>query len=215
MIRKLTVADIPELERVQVATLPGSLPLAFGSRFFRVYCEALLADPRFFADGFFWEGRLAGFLTYTSDSSALLAAALRRRLAAFATSAAIGSLTSGTRMASALRALGGVLTAGREPGSDVRAELLSYGVLPEFRRASAFYAERRIHVAQELLHGAFANLYRAGAPSVKIFIQPDPFIQRFYAREGFHYIGFVRRFGLHGQLGVRELSASDGMARTS
>ncbi len=214
MIRPLTVADIPELERVQAATLPGSLPQAFGPRFFRVYMEALLADSRFFGDGFFWDDRMAGFLTYTSDSSALFRTALRRRFLAFATAAARGSLTSPTRMASALGALAGVLTAGREPGSDVLAELLSYGVLPEFRRSSAFFTEQGIHVSRELLHQAFANLYRAGAPSVKIFIQPDPFIQSFYAREGFHYIGFVSRLGLHGRLGVRQLSAADGQTRT-
>lgn len=208
MIRSLTVVDIPELECVQRESLPGSLPTLFGPRFFRLYYQSLMADPLFLSGGFFWESRLAGFLTYTTDTAALLSAAFRRHWAGYALAAGLGIARRPATLRTTLKLLPDLLAPQGQQGSDVPAELLSYGVLREFRRSSDFFARHRIHVALELLHRAFGELRGHGAKRVKIFIQTEdvnPFINQFYRGEGFQPVGRVRRFGMPCNYLVREL----------
>lgn len=208
MIRSLTVADIAELEPVQRESLPGSLPTLFGPRFFRLYYQSLMADPRFLSAGFFWESRLAGFLTYTTDTAALLSAVFRRHWAGYALAVGLGIARRPGTLRTTLKLLPDLLAPLGQQGSDVPAELLSYGVLREFRRSSDFFARQRIHVALKLLHRAYDELRSHGAKRVKIFIQTedvDPFINQFYRREGFQPMGLVRRFGMRCNYLVREL----------
>lgn len=208
MIRPLTVADIPELERVQNLSLPGSLPTMYGPRFFRLYYESLMAEPQFLSGGFFWESRMAGFLTYTTDTAALLSRAFRGHLAAYVGAVGTGIAKRPSVLVTTLKLLPGFFLPGNQPGSDVLAELLSYGVLPEFRRGSEFFARQRVHVALELLHRAFRELREQGARQVKIFIQTEDvnaFINEFYRREGFRFVSRVRRFGVMCNYCVRDL----------
>lgn len=208
MIRPLTVADIAELEQVQSTALPGSLPTRYGPRFFRLYYESLMADPRFLSGAYFWESRMAGFLTYTTDTAALLSSAFRQHLAAYVLAVGLGSLRHPSTVPMTLGLLPDFFAPSAQQGSDVPAELLSYGVLPEFRRRSEFFAQHRIHVALELLHRAFDELREHGARAVKIFIQleeSNPFINEFYRREGFQLQGRVRRFGMECNYLVRPL----------
>jgi GNAT superfamily N-acetyltransferase len=208
LIRSLTVADITELESVQRESLPGSLPTLFGPRFFRLYYRSLMADPRFLSAGFFWESRLAGFLTYTTDTAALLSAAFRRHWAGYALAVGLGIARRPGTLRTTLKLLPGLLSLRGQQGSDVPAELLSYGVLREFRRSSDFFAEKHIHVARELLHRAFDELRGHGARRVKIFIQTEdvnPFINQFYREQGFQPVGRARRFGMPCNYLVREL----------
>lgn len=208
MIRSLTAADIPELERVQNAALPGSLPTVYGPRFFRLYYESLMADAHFLSGGFFWESRLAGFLTYTTDTAALLSRAFRRNLARYVLAVGLGIARRPSSLAMTLKLLPDFFAPATQQGSDVPAELLSYGVLPEFRRRSEFFTRQRIHVALELLHRAFDDLREHGARRVKIFIQTEdvnPFINQFYRDEGFQLVGRARRFGMPCNYLVRDL----------
>lgn len=193
---------------MQRAALPGSLPTLFGRRFFRLYYQSLMGDPRFLSGGFFWEARLAGFLTYTTDTAALLSAALRRHAAGYALAVGLGIAQRPGTLRTMLKLLPDLLAPQRQTGSEVPAELLSYGVLREFRRSSDFFAKTGIHVARELLHRAFAELRGHGAKRVKIFIQTEqvnPFINQFYRQEGFQPAGRVRRFGVACNYLVREL----------
>jgi hypothetical protein len=208
LIRSLTAADIPELERVQNAALPGSLPTVYGPRFFRLYYQSLMADAHFLSGGFFWESRLAGFLTYTTDTAALLSHAFRSHLAGYVLAVGLGIARRPSSLGMTLKLLPDFFAPAAQQGSDVPAELLSYGVLPEFRRRSEFFAQHRIHVALELLHRAFDELREQGARRVKIFIQTEdvnPFINQFYRDEGFQLVGRGRRFGMPCNYLVREL----------
>lgn len=167
-----------------------------------------MAEPQFIGDGFFWESRMAGFLTYTTDSGALLPAALRHSFWQYGFTVAGSLLARPQRLRTVMSLLPGVLAPGSQPGRDVPAELLSFGVLREFRRGSEFYAKEKIHVALELLHRAFAELRARGARQVKIFIQPEevnPFIHDFYRREGFRLVGDTRRLGVACTFMVRDL----------
>lgn len=208
MLRRLTIADIPELERVQNQALPGSLPTIFGARFFRLYYASLMADSRFHSCGFFHDGRMAGFLTYTTDSGAMLRAAFGSHLAGYLWAVGTSLARQPAVIWTTLKLLPGLFAPGTQPGADVRAELLSYGVLPEFRRGSRYYAQRGVHVALELLHRAFADLREQGADRVKIFIQTEDvnaFINAFYAREGFRFVSRARRLGINCNYYIRKL----------
>jgi len=180
----------------------------YGSRFFRLYYESLMADLRFLGNGFFWESRMAGFLTYSTDTAALLSAAFRGRVADYCVAVGLGIGAHPAALRTTLKLLPGFFFPGRQPGSEVPAELLSYGVLPEFRRHSEFFASQRIHVALELLHRAFSELREHGARQVKIFIQledTNAFINEFYRREGFQLLRRTRRFGMLCNYCVRDL----------
>ena len=208
VIRALEKADIPELERVQNAVLPGSLPTLFGPRFFRLFYESLMADPRFLSSGFFWESRLGGFLTYTSDTAGLLGGAFRSRVVEYLWAVGVGALTRPSVLSATVKLLPGFFAPGSQAGSEVKAELLSFGVLPEYRRGSPLYAQQRVHVAAELMHRAFAELRSRGALKVKVYIQTEeanPAVNEFYRREGFRFVGRVRRFGVPCNLCTRDL----------
>lgn len=193
---------------MQTTSLPGSLPTLYGPRFFRLYYQSLMADPRFLSSAFFWESRMAGFLTYTTDTAALLSTAFRGHLAGYILAVGLGMIRHPSTLGTTLRLLPDFFAPAAQQGSDVSAELLSYGVLPEFRRRSEFFAQHRIHVALELLHRAFDELRDRGSRAVKIFIQVEetnPFINQFYRNEGFQLQGRVRRFGVVSNHLVRPL----------
>ena len=151
---------------------------------------------------------MAGFLTYTTDTAALLSTAFRGHLASYFLAVGWGCLRHPSALSMTLRLLPDFFAPSGQQGSDVPAELISYGVLPEFRRRSEFFAQHRIHIALQLLHRAFDELRDRGARAVKIFIQVEetnPFINEFYRREGFQFQGRVRRFGVECNHMVRPL----------
>ena len=208
VIRPITALDVPEVVNVHTATLPGSLPAYFGPRFHRLYYTALLEDPRFFCDAFVWEGRVAGVLSYTSDSRSLFADALRRRFAAFAFAAGLGLLANPARFRAVIRLL--PLMRGTEAGagSEVPAELLSFGVLPEYRQSSEFFRSTGRHVARELMERSFVTLAGAGASSVKAFVEPEErnaAVNRYYQRLGFRLVCRTKRLGYEANDYLRNL----------
>jgi hypothetical protein len=97
---------------------------------------------------------------------------------------------------------------GRDVARGTPAELLSFGVLPEYRRSSEFFARHRIIIGDELLHHAYETLAAAGARGVRIYIPPEharPFIHKYYREEGFQFVGETRRFGFASAVYVRPL----------
>jgi ribosomal protein S18 acetylase RimI-like enzyme len=208
VIRPVTAVELPELVRVHCATLPGSLPTLFGDAFHRHYYQALLLDQDFFCDGFFYNGRMAGFLNYTTDSRRLFVHALRRRFLALGWAAAAGVLARPARLKTLLSVLPLARGAGTGTGDDVGAELLSFGVLPEFRRSSEWFRRQRRHVARELLDRAVDVLRQRDATLVKIFIQPEdvnPFVNRFYQEAGFRLMRATERFGIRANFYLKNL----------
>jgi ribosomal protein S18 acetylase RimI-like enzyme len=180
----------------------------YGPRFFRLFYQSLMADPRFLSSGFFWESRMGGFLTYTTDTAGLLGRALRGRFVEYLWSVGVGALTRPSALSATVKLLPGVFAPAGQPGSEVKAELLSFGVLPEYRRGSSFHVQHGVRVAAELLHGAFEDLRRMGALKVKVYIQTEeanPAINEFYRREGFQLVGRVRRFGVPCNYCTRDL----------
>lgn len=209
MIRKLTRADIPELIAVHLATLPGTLPGRFGERFMELYYSSLLAQPAFFCDGYFHDSRLCGFLAYAGDSGAALGGALRSHFIQYSARLLAAVIARPARALTLLQVAGNLFSlGGRDAATDARAELLSFGVLPEFRRSSEFYARHKVVIGTELLHHAFDTLAAAGARAVRIYIPPErerPFIHKYYREEGFEFVGESPRFGFLSAVYVRQL----------
>ncbi len=211
MIRRITREEIPELMRVQLLTLPGTLPGRFGDAFMSLYYRSLLERPQFFCDGFFWESRLCGFFAYSSDSGAALGGALRSHLPEYCLRLAAAVLRRPQRALPLLQVARNIFSLGgaAQPAvANVRAELLSLGVLPEFRRSSPFGAKAKINIAAELLNHSFRTLAEAGERVVKVYVPPpavNPFIHQYYQSLGFRLAGEERRFGAQTNIYVRDV----------
>lgn len=207
-VRPLAGDDIPQLLRLQAKALPDSLAARFGDGFAELYYRALLAEKEFFCDGFFWEGTLVAFIAYASDVHAVLGGALRRNVAAFGMSLARASLSSPRRMRWAMGIAGSIIAGADEPGQEVRAELISIGLLPEFRGTGARRQQDAINPSRQLTRGACDVLYQRGVRRVKVFCKPEeiePIANGFVKKEGFVLHGRVRRYGLPTNLYVKEL----------
>jgi ribosomal protein S18 acetylase RimI-like enzyme len=134
--------------------------------------------------------------------------ALRRRFLALGWAAAAGVLARPARLKTLLSVLPLARGAGTGTGDDVGAELLSFGVLPEFRRSSEWFRRQRRHVARELLDRAVDVLRQRDATLVKIFIQPEdvnPFVNRFYQEAGFRLMRATERFGIRANFYLKNL----------
>ncbi|HEX5069210.1 MAG TPA: hypothetical protein VFV78_03255 [Vicinamibacterales bacterium] len=208
MIRPLASADIPALEALQNGVLGGSLPTRFGGSFFRLFYNTLLADPRFICAGFFWDGRLVGFLSATTDSAAMFESAFRKSRWAFARTV----LASIVARPSRLRTLASLLPALRSPqrelGERVRAELLSFGVEPAYRGQSTFFESTGRRVSRELLAFVYDGLRSRGVRRVSAFVRPeevDSFVNEFYLRADFLLVRRTVRLGIACNWYVRDL----------
>ena len=207
--RALAEHDIPALILLARASLPDTMAARLGERFAVRYFRALLAEAEVRVDGYFIEGTLVGFIIYTEDVVAALRSAYLKHAAAF-TWALLPALLSPTRLAYVIRIAAAVLAGGGEAGDEVRAELLSIGLLKERRGAAAEGKRSRINVSHELVERACAYLRGLGVREVKVFCKPEeeePVANGFVKKEGFELRGRVTRFGIPTNLYVRRLIA--------
>ncbi len=203
--RPLGTPDIPALIALARASLPDTMASRLGDRFAVRYFEALLAHDQVQADGYFLEGRLVGFITYTADTVAAFRAMFVQHAVPFAL-ALLPALLSPVRVVYVFRIAVAVLARGGEEGDDVAAELLSIGLLREVRGASRPGGL----VAHELVGRACRALAARGVREVKVFCKPEevePVANGFVQKEGFILRGRVTRFGIPANLYVKPLAA--------
>ena len=189
MIRPVKPDEVAALAQLQLDALPGSLPNRLGRRFLETYYRALLGDPAFFCDVYVVSGRLVGFFTYSSDAAGAFKRALHRHFASFAVAVVASVLTRPTRIPTLIRILRSLAPGYRELADDVPAEILSLGVLPEYRGIS---------IGRQLVEHALNVLDRRNVRRIKAATKiqaEDPRIYNFFARHGFRSIGTVMRHG--------------------
>lgn len=206
--RALDRRDIPALIELARVALPDTMAARLGERFAVRYFRALLAESEVLVDGFFLEGRLVGFIIYTHDVVAALRSAYIKHAVAF-TWALLPALLSPTRLAYVFRIAAAVLAGGGEAGDEVRAELLSIGLLPRVRGAQRSRESEAPNVAHELLQRACRHLAQLGVREVKVFCKPveeEPVANGFVRKEGFEARGAVTRFGIPAVLYVKRLA---------
>ena len=208
IIGPIPESSLDDLLDVHEAALPGSIPTRFGRPFFRLYYEALMQDPDFFCVGAFIRSRLVGFFAFSSNSREGLRSAFRRWPLRFFRALARGLLERPSRCVTLWQIVAGSFTGGNEPGGDIRAELLSLGVLAEHRRSARPRDKREVPISHELVGHALNTLRERGVDRVKAFTKPeheDPLANSFWVNQGFELVGRCRMFGHSANFYVRKL----------
>ena len=206
-VRPLGVDDIPALLALAREAIPDTMAARLGPSFAERYHRALLDEPDLHLDGYFWDGKLLGFIVYTHDVHASLRSAFRRHALTFAV-ALVFALLSPSRLAFVLRIAGSVLGRLPEPGMEIRAELLTIAVRRGARGNGELRRALGINVPNALITRAFDYLRGRGVTEAKVFCKPvelDPAANGFVRKEGFELRGQVVRWGITTNLYVKRL----------
>jgi ribosomal protein S18 acetylase RimI-like enzyme len=210
MIRRLGPRDRSELLALQRQVLPDTMSARLGCRFNDVYHETMLKSDDYLCDGYFVDGQLVGYLSYTANTMHLLRHVLRRNILSYLGALVMDAVREPRTLGLILRVARSVLVPSREPSPGVTAELLSVGVLPEFRGSRGKDATAR-PIADDLLNNAIATLRARGVTAVRLVSKPvhvDPIPHRFVRKNAFTSVGAVRRFGLDGEMYVLNFAAA-------
>jgi len=180
-----------------------------GPRFNAVYHQTMLASTDYLCDGYFANGQLVGYLSYTADTARLLRDVFRRNVARYALALIIDVGTDPRRLGQILRVARAVLFPTNSPEPSVTAELLSVGVLPALRGERGATGQQS-SVASSLLRSAVAALRARGVAALHLVAKPvhvDPVPHRFVRKYGFTSAGPVRRFGIDAEMYVLNLDS--------
>lgn len=212
-VRGLGVRDIPEILDVERQALPDTLSARFGRRFSDVYFRTLMSDARFFCDGYVVEGRLVGFITYTTDVSGVLSDALRRHFLAYLWALGGALIARPSRWRTLVHIARGVLRPAADGTAAPQAELLTIALLHEARGASArgtAASQTKKSVSHSLTSGACERLAALGATTVQVMCRPqEPIANKFVQNQGFVAHGEVMRFGDRANRYVKRLAPID------
>lgn len=203
-IRRLDKRDLHQLLALQQQVLPDTMSARLGRRFNEVYHETMLQNDDYICDGYFVDGELVGYLSYTADTMRLLRDVLRRNFVSYARALIVDAIREPRTLGLIFRVARSVITPSPEPSPTVTAELLSVGVLPGFRGSQAGSVTSR-PVSDILLNNALTALRARGVTSVRLVSKPvhvDPIPHRFVRKNAFTSVGSVRRFGLDGEMYV-------------
>jgi ribosomal protein S18 acetylase RimI-like enzyme len=162
---------VRDVARLHQALLPGSPIPRLGRRFMeRFYYRTLVEDGLLAAHLYYVEGRAAGFITLTAVPSRFMAEGLRRHWWGLAGILLWELLADPRRIAVivwTLRHMGRQGVAPAEPGEG---EILSFGVLPEFR-TPAFVRRSGRRIAGELFDRAVASLQADGTHRIRAVVE--------------------------------------------
>lgn len=207
-VRRLTTTDLAALLTLQQQVLPDTMSARLGRRFNEVYHATMLASDDYLCDGYFVDGQLVGYLSYTADTIRLLRRVFRRNLLSYVRALAVDVIRNPRLLVLIARVGRSVVAPSAEPGSRVPAELLSVGVLPALRGVREAGGATR-SVADTLLHSALAALRERGIATLHLVAKPvhvDPVPHRFVRKYGFRAAGPVRRFGIDAERYVLQLN---------
>lgn len=212
-LHRLTLDDFDSLLALQAQTLPDTLSARLGSRFNTLYHRTMLGSDLFLADGYFAHGMLVGYLSYTENTVGLLRSTLRDHVIPYGSAITLALLADPRRWDLVTRIARSVQGGVPEPAQDVKAELLSIAVVPEFRGRQSAADGPRMRVASALLEHALAVLRERGVRAVKACVTPsDPRANGFYRVHCFTFESKVQRFGLFAHLYLRRLDARSNRA---
>jgi ribosomal protein S18 acetylase RimI-like enzyme len=212
-VHRLTLDDLPLLLTIQAQTLPDTLSARLGTSFNVLFHRSMLGEEQYLCYAYFVDGSPVGYLSCTPDTQQLLRTAVRHRMPRYAATLAYALLSKPRLWGLAARIGLSVMTGRGEPASDVRAELLSIGVLSSFRGRKAGPHGTNMSIASALLERALTSLSQRRSSSVKACVTPDDGAANgFYQKHGFDFQSRIRRFGLTANLYVRHLNKPIGAA---
>lgn len=216
-VRRLAPSDLDALLALQAHVLADTFSARLGPHFNRVFHETMLASDDYLCDGYFVDGGLVGYLSYTSDTLRLLRDVFRRNVLAYVWALAAGVVRMPRTLLLISRVARSVAFNASTPATSFGAELLSVGVLPAFRGRRSDTGHRS-SVADTLLQSAVLRLRALGVRTVYLVTKPvkvDQVPHRFVRKYGFTPAGRVKRFGLDAELYVLRLAPPPAEARPS
>jgi ribosomal protein S18 acetylase RimI-like enzyme len=182
---------------IQISELGGSMVVQLGRHFLEdFYYGRLLALELMGGYVYEVEGVVAGFITFSSDSTRLFHEGLRKHFSLLCWVMARQVLWSPTHLKAIWRSVWFLLEQHREEeGLGVDAEMLSFAVLPAYRTPE-FYRATRVRVSHVLFRAALARLQELGVREFKLCTGPTNTVaQNFFRQHGVEVVGPVRRLG--------------------
>jgi len=183
-LRKFGFAAPPnarDISELHAALLPASPITLLGPRFREeFYYKDLPEMGLIFGSVAYVAGRAVGFVAATHDSDGFMAAAVARKPLRVAWIVATALLADPRRIAAVREAVR--IKRGRERSAEGlrKAEILSIGVLPEYRSGSG------LNIARDLVQSALDLLQASGAARVCAVVDADNQQSlRFFAKLGF------------------------------
>jgi ribosomal protein S18 acetylase RimI-like enzyme len=176
---------VGELCRMHAQLLPCSPIALLGPQFMQYYYRRLPQLGVMSGAVFYADDRAAGFITVTPDSERFMTAAIRRdglRLAGVL----LLALARAPRRIGSFQEVWRIMRSRRqEPPSEGQVgEILSFGLLPEYREAS-FATQTGISIGHELYDWAMAELGRHPLARIRIIVDRDNLpAQMFYGALG-------------------------------
>lgn len=212
-VHRLTLDDLPLLLTIQAQTLPDTLSARLGESFNVLFHRSMLREEQYLCYGYFVDGSVVGYLSCTPDTQHLLRSAVWHRMPRYIATLPYALLSNPRSWGLAARIAFSVVTGRGEPASDVRAEMLSIGVLSSLRGRKAGPTGANMSIASVLLERGLMSLSERGSSAVKACVTPDDGAANgFYQKHGFDFQSRIRRFGLTANLYVSRLNKSIGVA---
>jgi ribosomal protein S18 acetylase RimI-like enzyme len=175
-----------DLARLHAALLGHSPVALLGPRFMRDFYYSVLPRMGLISGVLAYvDQRPAGFIVATDDSSGFMRRALRRHFFQVAWVMGLSVLGDPKRLGAiweALQIMRNLPPA--DPQAPAAGELLSFGVLPEFRTRE-FMVRTRLRISQDLLKTAMTQLSAQGVARARVIVDADNLEARlFYLGNG-------------------------------
>jgi ribosomal protein S18 acetylase RimI-like enzyme len=183
--------DVRDISNLHAALLPDSPVTRLGAHFReKFYYKDLPELGQVFGVVAYVEGRATGFVAATHDSDGFMSSALRQRgprivwviaSALFGDLRRIRAVWEASQINSDRNQLAG---RGASAEHEPMGEILSIGVLPQFRDA-AFRSRSGLHIARDLVGCVMETFRTHGAAKVRVIVDEDNLhAQRFYENLG-------------------------------
>jgi GNAT superfamily N-acetyltransferase len=176
LIRRATVADLPAMARIHVASGTPGLLTDLGEWFLRrAYYRRLLEDPRGRALAMDLDNKMVGFVTFSTDSERMYSSIFRGSILELGGAVIARSLRRPRVARDLLETV--LQVGGSVPERAIKSEIVSLEIERQYQGMGFGYF---------LLRAAAEELRAMGATPIKARILQDfPAVERLYAQTGF------------------------------
>lgn len=212
MIKELSDSNIKDVVWLHLKILPDSIFSRFGGRFLEVFYQNIIESEDFFCKVYYFEGRPAGFLFYTSNRKTGFHKFLRKHFFKILKILIKRSILHAGCIKSLIQALFYLSTVRDNESSSSCSEIISFAVLPEFRvhaarEYSEFYLKYKIRIADDLFGSMLKHLKGLGVSQLRIMTPAaNAASNRFYQKQGCIFSGqTMQAFGIKANIYKTEI----------
>ncbi|PIQ89633.1 MAG: hypothetical protein COV72_02125 [Candidatus Omnitrophica bacterium CG11_big_fil_rev_8_21_14_0_20_42_13] len=185
MIKKLSIEDINAVAQAQMELVPDSYLSRLGQGFLSIYYHQVCRSS--FSAGFVYvyNEKIAGYMTATEDSSRLLKDVFKHNFFELIMTFFIVLIRNPKVFLDGIKLIFFIVFDRQERANKIKAELNTFGVLPEYRSRD-FFRETKIKISKELFEKCIEFLRKRGIGFVKVSTRSDnAAINNFYKKMGF------------------------------